>query len=358
MSSVGRADAGSRERGIIVPDRPSRTPYPGVRGLLLCVLTAVLIAAGAVPAYAATDTEPPSAPGPITVAEITTTSVLLTWTPATDNVGVDRYEVSQFFTDVVVLHRTTATGLRLTGLRPSRAYAFGVRAVDAAGNSSPSSRTLRLIMPPGDDVPPSVPGGLRVTGVAETAVDLAWDASTDNVQLAGYEVLSISPSGTTVVATVWLVPPANPSTAVRVTRLTAGTTYTFAVRARDEAGNYSALSAPVTVTTPSASICSVGYRVAAEWTTGLLAQLTIRAIGSVAIDGWTLTWAFPDSQPLLALWGAELVRRGGGTLTVRHPADDRVILPGETHFINYVTTAPAPTPTRFVLNDSPCVTGG
>src|SRR5512132_4167411 len=52
---------------------------------------------------------------------------------------------------------------------------------------------------PGPDTsPPSVPGGLRSTGVTSSSVSLAWNASTDNVGVTGYDVYR----GTTRVSTV------------------------------------------------------------------------------------------------------------------------------------------------------------
>ena len=39
-----------------------------------------------------------------------------------------------------------------------------------------------------DRVAPSVPGGLRVTGVSASKVSLAWDASSDNTGILAYQV--------------------------------------------------------------------------------------------------------------------------------------------------------------------------
>ncbi|MER7618401.1 glycosyl hydrolase family 18 protein [Nonomuraea wenchangensis] len=89
-----------------------------------------------------------------------------------------------------------------------------------------------------DTTPPSVPGNLRSTGVTSNSVSLAWNASTDNVAVTGYEVYR----GSTLVTTVT-------GTTYTDTGLTASTAYTYTVRARDAAGNRSAASAAVTATT-------------------------------------------------------------------------------------------------------------
>lgn len=243
--------------GISRPARPGDSSPRGIPGrrtsrplaVLLAALLLVALGPFAGVAAAAVDTEPPTTPGPIEVAGYGTNSVVLTWAASTDNVGVARYEVSQFYSDVAVLWRTPTNSITITGVAPSRTYRFSVRAVDEAGNSSSSPPQFRLTMPPGDDQPPTAPSGLTVSRVSDTTVGLNWSPSSDNIFVAFYEVLSITPSGSTVVGYRPQHPPIMPGTGLEVTRLTPGTTYTLAVRAGDDAGNYSALSVPVVVTT-------------------------------------------------------------------------------------------------------------
>lgn len=94
----------------------------------------------------------------------------------------------------------------------------------------------------GDTTAPTAPTNLRAAAPTDTSVSLSWGASTDNVGVTGYEVLQ----GTTVVAT-------SSGTTATVTGLAPATAVTFAVRARDAAGNRSAASNSVTVTTLPAS---------------------------------------------------------------------------------------------------------
>jgi hypothetical protein len=89
-----------------------------------------------------------------------------------------------------------------------------------------------------DPNPPTAPGGLTVLSTTATAVSLSWTGSTDNLVVAGYDILR----GATKVGS-------SPGTAGTVTGLTPSTTYTFSVRAVDEAGNTSATSNTVTATT-------------------------------------------------------------------------------------------------------------
>ncbi|SIM79185.1 discoidin domain-containing protein [Micromonospora cremea] len=88
------------------------------------------------------------------------------------------------------------------------------------------------------DTPPTAPTGLTVTGRTATSVSLAWTVSTDDTGVSGYQVRQ----GGTVVATVT-------GTTATVSGLNPSTGYSFTVTARDTAGNTSAPSNAVTVTT-------------------------------------------------------------------------------------------------------------
>jgi chitinase len=92
-----------------------------------------------------------------------------------------------------------------------------------------------------DTTPPSVPTGLNSPSKTTTSVSLAWNASTDNSGgsgVAGYDVFR---NGT--------IAGSPAATNFTVTGLTANTSYSFTVRARDNAGNASAQSAALSVTT-------------------------------------------------------------------------------------------------------------
>ena len=94
--------------------------------------------------------------------------------------------------------------------------------------------------PPPDTSPPSVPTGLTATGMV-SGVSLSWTASTDNVGVAGYRIYRNGSLVATSQATSYLDSGLSPQT-----------TYTYSVSAYDAAGNVSALSAPVSATTPAA----------------------------------------------------------------------------------------------------------
>ncbi|AQG81027.1 hypothetical protein AWR27_17890 [Spirosoma montaniterrae] len=89
-----------------------------------------------------------------------------------------------------------------------------------------------------DTQAPSTPANLSVVNALSQSVQLGWTASTDNVAVTKYE---IHQNGTKVGEST--------TNAFSVTGLTAGTSYTFTVKAFDGAGNVSSESNAVTATT-------------------------------------------------------------------------------------------------------------
>ncbi|WP_269222382.1 endonuclease [Flavobacterium sp. IMCC34518] len=85
------------------------------------------------------DTQAPTTPSSLAVTTKTATSVSLSWTASTDNVGVASYDVYMNSVLKTTVATSTAT---ISGLTASTAYSFYVNAKDAAGNASASSNTV------------------------------------------------------------------------------------------------------------------------------------------------------------------------------------------------------------------------
>src|SRR5260221_880791 len=94
--------------------------------------------------------------------------------------------------------------------------------------------------PPTDTTPPSTPAGLTGAAAGSTGANLSWIASTDNVGVAAYILLR---NGAQIAT------PA--TTSFADTGLSAATTYSYTVAARDAAGDLSPHSASASVTTPT-----------------------------------------------------------------------------------------------------------
>jgi chitodextrinase len=184
------------------------------------------------------DTTPPSAPTNLSVTGTTASSVSLSWTPSTDNVGVAGYKI---YRGGVLAGTSLVTSYTNAALTASTTYTFTVAAYDAAGNVSvPSGAVQATTSAAPDTTPPAVPTNLSVTGTTSSTVSLSWTSSTDNVGVTGYNIYRGGVlAGTSVVASY------------TNTGLAPSTTYSFTVAAFDAARNVSAQTAAIPATTPA-----------------------------------------------------------------------------------------------------------
>ena len=108
--------------------------------------------------------------------------------------------------------------------------------------SAQSSESFPVQLQFGEDTePPTVPQNLTAIPVASTQIDLAWDASTDDFGVAGYQVFRDQTQIATTTDTEYID-----------TGLQASTTYSYAVTAFDTSGNISTSSDAVATTTLAA----------------------------------------------------------------------------------------------------------
>jgi len=112
----------------------------------------------------------------------------------------------------------------------------------AANEEYPGYCTFPCSAPQAPDIQaPTIPTNLASPSKTAASVHLSWTASTDNVGVTGYEVYKDN----TLYATV-------AGTTAAISGLTANTAYSFTVKAKDAAGNASAMSSALNVTTNAA----------------------------------------------------------------------------------------------------------
>ena len=166
--------------------------------------------------------------------------------------------------------------------------------------------------PPPDVSPPTVPTGVRVSAVSPSQVDVSWSASSDNVEVAGYRVRRDS---TTIASPTDL--------SFSDTTVAPQTQYAYSVSAVDGAGNASAWSDPITVTTPAPSTpppgSGIGFRAA---TTGFVAggQALALTLGVPTVPAGDVMLATVDVRGVPTITppaGWTLVRDDVGGTTMR-----------------------------------------
>ncbi len=185
------------------------------------------------------DTTAPSTPTNLNANVISATQINLNWSTSTDNIAVTGYAVFRNGTEIASV---TTNSFNNVGLSASTTYSYTVKAFDAAGNRSNNSNTVSattLSAPSnGDTIAPSAPTKLKAHVVSYQHVNLKWKKSKDNVKVKGYAIFMNGKQIATVKKDHY-----------NVIRLTPGTNYSFTIRAFDAAGNMSADSNTITVTT-------------------------------------------------------------------------------------------------------------
>jgi cellulose 1,4-beta-cellobiosidase len=168
------------------------------------------------------------------------TSATLSWTAATDDVGIAGYRI---YRNGVQISTTSATSYADSGLSAATTYTYSVRAYDAAGNVSAGSNTASVTTPvPPDTTAPSAPAALSGRASGGT-VSLSWSAATDDVGVVGYQLFR---NGVQLATTT--------GTSFVDAAVVESATYTYTVRAYDVAGNVGPPSSALSVTTPAEEI--------------------------------------------------------------------------------------------------------
>lgn len=186
----------------------------------------------------------------------------------------------------------------------------------------------------GDDTtPPSAPANLTASNVTSGSANLSWSASTDNVGVTGYNVYR---NGSQVASVS--------GTSANVTGLSPSTAYQFFVRARDAAGNLSANSNTVTVTTPPGDGgdggCSVIPTTQTQWDGGYVIQpATVTNIGDSTITSWTVTFTLPSGHRIVGQWNATL-SLSGQTVTARNMSYNGTLAPGASTSFGFQVARP------------------
>ncbi|SEF85402.1 beta-glucosidase [Nonomuraea solani] len=188
--------------------------------------------------------------------------------------------------------------------------------------------------PQNDTSPPTAPGTPAASSITASSVALAWAASSDNVGVTGYDVVRVQGATETPAATSATSP-------ATVTGLAASTSYTFAVYARDAAGNRSPRSGTVTVTTAGGGTggCSVTPSTQTQWSTGYVIQAAVTNTGTTQKSGWSVTFTLPPGHTVTGSWNTAL-SVSGQTVTARNAAHNGTLAPSGGTSFGFQATRP------------------
>ena len=264
-------------------------------------------------------------------------ALLAAWLPGTEGGGV----ADVLFGDYAPTGKLPVTWMQSAAQQP-------INDGDGKTPLYPYGFGLTYSDPPADTTAPSVPAAPTATGVTGTGLTLNWPASTDTggSGLAGYDVYRDGVLiGSPAVAT-WTV-----------SGLTPATGYEFTVAARDAAGNRSARSAALAVTTTTGTpggSCRVRYTTN-DWSTGFTGTVAVTNTGTTAVSPWTLTWTFSGGQSITQAWSAR-VTQTGSVVTATGEAWSAALAPGATVSFGFNGShgGTNPRPASYSLNGATC----
>lgn len=211
------------------------------------------------PAFTVTNangTPKPNAAFNLTIARVNATSIKLTWSdqanPTSDETGFEIYRRSTATGAYTLIYINPANNKTYTDLTSgSFNYYYAIRSVNATGAAALSNQAT--LQPSGDATAPTVPANVKVVLTGRNAIDLDWDNSFDSVGVTAYDIYinDVKKYSTTV-------------SQFTVDSLTPNTTYSFTIKALDQAGNSSAFSA---ATSGKTVVNGIKYRYyAGSWT--------------------------------------------------------------------------------------------
>jgi hypothetical protein len=231
-------------------NRPGRL---SARVLAACLGVGLVLVVGLLtsPALAAAPSQPA-----LTVSSVTASSATLSWTAATDDLGVVGYRVyrgpatpSTAPLTLITTADATVRSYAAVNLKSGVGYRFAVAALDADNNETLSAVHSVTTLTSSDKTPPAAvsSSSVALAAFSSSRVDVSWAAGAADVSY--YEILRNG----VVVGTVER--PA--ATHFSDNGLAPGTTYSYSVRAVDSAGNRSAATTARSVATLAAGAVKI-----------------------------------------------------------------------------------------------------
>jgi chitodextrinase len=179
----------------------------------------------------------------LTATNISTNSLDLNWTAASDNKQVTGYKIilSSDGRTQEKLVSVTLTA-KITELVPETKYTVTVEARDAAGNWSTGGPSIEVTTKAAPDTakPTWSNGTITSTNITDTSISVSWSGDADNVGVTGYKIYVDDVLKATIGMGV---------KSTTLLGLTANTRYKISIEAGDAAGNWSTSGPSIEITT-------------------------------------------------------------------------------------------------------------
>jgi chitodextrinase len=200
---------------------------------------------------------------------------------ASDNVSVSKVQVNVDGGSYQLAGGTTSWSYSLdTKSLSNGSHTINALATDSSNNAANASVIINVNNPTADTTPPTAPSNLTSTAQTTSSISLSWNASTDNVGVVQYDVYRNSTKIGSVTGN-------SPPTSYSDIGLGNGTSYSYYVVALDAAGNVSAPSNTLAVSTTSPDTTKPNVSISAPTSAATVAGQT--AIAGTASDNAALT---------------------------------------------------------------------
>lgn len=240
------------------------------------------------------DTVPPTAPT-LSYVSATETSITVSVTGATDNVGVTGYNFYLGGVKTSDSPLTSGTTYTFTGLTVNTNYSMIATALDATGNESAASNTVTHTTP--DLTAPTAPT-LTLTAHSPTSLSVSVTGATDNVGVVGrnFYLNGVKNNTSIVVGSTYTY-----------NGLTPSTSYNLTATALDAAGNESVASNTVTQSTDVSGLSYIDSH--AEKTSSSLTTMPTHATNDLLLmfayrDGFNTAPTVPSGWTAITSGGA------------------------------------------------------
>lgn len=185
------------------------------------------------------DTATPSAPKNLEATNIGEYSITFKWDSSSDE-NITGYRIAR---DGVFYGVSSTTEFTDNSVKFETKYNYSVSLVNSYGILSDYSESISITSRKFDTAIPSAPGKLTVTDSTLTSISLTWDESTDDTEVAAYEIYrDLVKIGETT------------STTYSDTNLAAGTTYVYSIKAVDITKKISKFSNQVITSTSEGTV--------------------------------------------------------------------------------------------------------